>query len=37
MEQISLIKVESKQIIDWFDKLAAQMEAFMKQQTSSSS
>jgi len=29
-------KVEIKQIIDWFDKLAAQMEAFMKQQTSSS-
>jgi len=39
MEKFSLLKMENKQIIDHFDRLlaAAQMEAFMKQNTSQSS
>jgi len=32
MEQVLLIKMENKQILDWFDWLASQMEAFMNHQ-----
>jgi len=31
MEQVSQIKMENHHILDWFDWLAAQMEAFMAQ------
>jgi len=33
MEQVSIIKMENRQILDQFDCLAAQMEAFMKSNT----
>jgi len=33
MEQVSQVKFENKQLLDRFDWLAAQMEAFMSNQT----
>jgi len=35
MEQVLQIKLKNKQLLDWFDCLAAQMEQFMSNQTTS--
>jgi len=37
IEQTFLIKIENKQIIDWFDKLATYMNSFMQKHTFHSS